>query len=47
MEEDQTKGKRREERRLKKRRKMQQHGKGLAHIYRDAVMKRIRRKKSR
>lgn len=46
MDDEKTRQERREERRLKKRRKMQQHGKALARIYRDAVMKRIRRKKS-
>ena len=42
---DKTRQERREERRLKKRRKMQQHGKGLAKIYRDAITKRLRKKK--
>ncbi len=44
MDEDKTKGKRREDRRMKKRQKMKQHGKGLAQVYRNAVLKRMRRK---
>jgi len=46
LDEEKTRQERREERRLKRRRKMAQHGKGLARIYRDAVLKRLRRKKS-
>ncbi|MFC2027822.1 hypothetical protein ACFLU3_03945 [Chloroflexota bacterium] len=42
---DKTRQERREERRLKKHRKIQQHGKGLAKTYRDAVLKRLRKKK--
>jgi hypothetical protein len=40
-----TRQERREERKLKKRQKMQYHGKGLAKIYRDAALKRLRKKK--
>jgi len=47
VDEAKTRQERREERRLKKRRKMLQHGKGLARLYRDAVAKRIRQNKSR
>ncbi len=35
-----TKPERREKKRLRRRAKMQQHGKGLARVYRDAVQKR-------
>ena len=45
MEGDKTRQERREERRLKKRRKMQQHGKGLAKTYKDAILKRLSKKK--
>lgn len=44
MDEERTRQERREERRLKRRRKMTHHGKGLARIYRDAVLKRLRKK---
>ncbi len=40
-----TRQERREERKLKKHNKMRQHGKGLAKIYRDAALKRLRKKK--
>ena len=40
MEEEETKQERREERKRKRREKMPQHGKGLARIYKDAVLKR-------
>lgn len=43
-EEEKTRQERREDRKRKKRQKIRQHGKGLARIYRDAVMKRLRRK---
>jgi hypothetical protein len=46
VDEESTRGKRREEKSLKKRRKMKQHGKGMAQIYRNAVLKRIRDKES-
>jgi len=39
-----TKQARREERRRKKREKIPQHGKSLARVYRDAVLKRLRGK---
>ena len=44
MDEEKTRGKRREDRRLKKHQKMKQHGKGMAQMYRNAVLKRLRRK---
>lgn len=44
MDDEKTRQERREGRRLKRQRKMQHHGKGLAKIYRDAVMKRLRKK---
>ena len=47
MDERKTRQERREERRLKKRQKMRQHGKGLAQMYRNAVLKRLRRKGSK
>ena len=37
-----TRQERREERLRKKREKMPQHGKSLARIYRDAILKRLR-----
>jgi hypothetical protein len=39
-----TRQERREERLRKKRKKMPQHGKSLARIYRDAILKRLRGK---
>lgn len=39
-----TRQERREARRLKRQRKMQHHGKGLARVYRDAVLKRLRKR---
>lgn len=39
-----TRQERREERQRKKREKMPQHGKSLARIYRDAILKRLRGK---
>jgi hypothetical protein len=39
-----TRQERREERLRKKREKMPQHGKSLARIYRDAILKRLRGK---
>ncbi len=44
MDEEKTRQERRESRRLKKRQKMKQHGKGMAQMYRNAVLKRLRRK---
>jgi hypothetical protein len=41
-EEVKSKQEQREERRRKKRMKMPQHGRGLAKIYRDAVLKRLK-----
>ena len=39
---EKTRQERREERQRKKREKMPQHGKSLARIYRDAILKRLR-----
>ena len=39
-----TRQERREERRRKKRERMPKHGKSLARVYRDAVLKRLRGK---
>jgi hypothetical protein len=39
-----TRQERREERRRKKREKMPKHGKSLARVYRDAILKRLRGK---
>jgi hypothetical protein len=39
---EETKQERREKRKLKKREKMIQHGKGIAKIYEDAVRKRVK-----
>jgi hypothetical protein len=39
-----TRQERREERRRKKREKMPKHGKSLARVYRDAILKRFRGK---
>ncbi len=39
-----TRSERREKRRLKKKERMPKHGKSLARIYRDAVLKRLRGK---
>ncbi len=47
MDEENTRGKRREDRRQKKRNKMRQHGKGMAQMYRNAVLKRIRKKEAK
>lgn len=44
MDEEKTRQERREERRRKRQRKMLHHGKGLARVYRDAVLKRLRKK---
>jgi hypothetical protein len=41
---DKTRQERREERRRKKREKMPKHGKSLARVYRDAILKRLRGK---
>jgi hypothetical protein len=41
---DETRQERREKRRLKKREKILQHGKSLARVYKDAVLKRLRKK---
>jgi len=41
---EKTRQERREERRRKKRDKMPHHGKSLARVYRDAVLKRLRGK---
>jgi hypothetical protein len=43
--EGKTRQERREERRRKKQEKMQQHGKGLARVYKDAILKRLGRKR--
>jgi hypothetical protein len=42
--EDQTRQERREERRRKKQERMEQHGKGLARVYKDAILKRVKGK---
>jgi len=46
LEED-TRGERREEKRRKKRQKMLQHGKGLAKVYKESILKRIHLKRKR
>ena len=43
-EEGETKQERRERRLRKKRERIPQHGKSLARVYRDAVLKRLRKK---
>ncbi|MGB2800420.1 MAG: hypothetical protein WBC55_10450 [Dehalococcoidia bacterium] len=43
MDED-TRQERREKRRRKERKKIPQHGKSLARVYRDAILKRLRGK---
>jgi len=43
LSEEKTRQERREERQRKRRQRMRQHGKGLSKIYRDAILKRIRR----
>jgi hypothetical protein len=43
-EEGETKQERRERRLQKKRERIPQHGKSLARVYRDAVLKRLRKK---
>ena len=43
LSEEKTRQERREERQRKRRQRMRQHGKGLARIYRDAILKRKRR----
>ncbi|MCL0058459.1 hypothetical protein M1O47_02050 [Dehalococcoidia bacterium] len=43
LSEEKTRQERREERQRKRRQRMAQHGKGLARIYRDAILKRRRR----
>ncbi len=43
-EEGETKQERRERRLQKKRNRIPQHGKSLARVYRDAVLKRLRKK---
>ena len=40
--EEETKQERREKRKRKKKEKMTQHGKGIAKIYEDAVLKRVK-----
>ncbi|MCL0070818.1 hypothetical protein M1N44_03480 [Dehalococcoidia bacterium] len=45
MSEEKTRQERREERQRKRRQRMAQHGKGLARIYRDAILKRGRHKR--
>ena len=42
---EETKQERREKKLEKKRERMSQHGKNLAKIYRDAILKRLKRKK--
>lgn len=44
MNQEQTRQERREKRRRKKRERMPKHGKSLARVYRDAVLKRLRGK---
>ena len=44
MNEEETKQERREKRLRRKREKIPQHGKSLARVYRDAVLKRLRGK---
>lgn len=44
MEEEETRQERRERRLQKKRERMPKHGKSLARVYRDAVLKRLRGK---
>jgi len=41
---EKTRQERREERRRKKRERIPQHGKSLARVYRDAILKRLRGK---
>ena len=41
---DETRQERREKKRRKKKEQMQKHGKSLAEIYRDAILKRLRGK---
>jgi hypothetical protein len=41
---DETKQERREKRKRKKREKIPQHGKSLSRVYKDAVLKRLRKK---
>jgi hypothetical protein len=41
---DETKQERREKRKRKKREKILQHGKSLSRVYKDAVLKRLRKK---
>ncbi|MFW0859840.1 MAG: hypothetical protein AAGB97_06730 [Dehalococcoidia bacterium] len=43
LSEEKTRQERREERQRKRRHRMRQHSKGLARIYRDAILKRMRR----
>jgi len=42
---EETKQERREKRRRKKREKMLQHGRSLAQVYRDAILKRLKPRK--
>lgn len=44
MAERETRQERRERRRRKERERIPQHGKGLGRVYRDAVLKRLKRK---
>jgi hypothetical protein len=44
MDKEDTKGEKRERRLRKKRNRIPQHGKSLARVYRDAVLKRLRKK---
>jgi len=43
---EEARQKRREKRRIKERAKMPQHGKSLARIYKDAVLKRTKNKRA-
>ncbi|MFC2058026.1 hypothetical protein ACFLTS_00080 [Chloroflexota bacterium] len=43
MEQENTRQERREKRRIRARRKMLQHGRSLVRVYKDAVLKRIKR----
>ena len=44
-EQEETRQERREKKLKKKQERMQQHGKGLAQIYKDAILKRLKRQR--
>lgn len=44
MEREETRQERREKRRRKERERMHKHGKDLARIYRDAILKRLKKR---